>query len=188
MPLVQGAIDGVKMQAVSELREAGEGENRSHYGGDSIEDAALYAGRLASRGAEAFVRARMEELAVKRKEAEAPPLYDLPFDLTASQEPPVSPVSAASMDSMLPELPPDAQEGAVIPASTQNLTQPSAPLELPAPELSAEPAVKPKRRRTHSEPECLPAEKKEDSWTPAYRDAPAELHTGTASNEIADKT
>ena len=101
MPLVQGAIDGVKMQAVSELREAGEGENRSHYGGDSIEDAALYAGRLASRGAEAFVRARMEELAVKRKEAAAPPLYDLPFDLTASQEPPVSPVSAASMDSIL---------------------------------------------------------------------------------------
>ena len=76
--LVQSAADSGKQRLLDQFRDTSEGERRSEYGGDQIEDTALYAGRLASRGAEAFVRSRMAELMTARREAAEPPLYDLP--------------------------------------------------------------------------------------------------------------
>ncbi|MBQ9349248.1 MAG: hypothetical protein IJT94_18240, partial [Oscillibacter sp.] len=134
----------------------------------------------------------MAELMTARREAAEPSLYDLPFDLTAV--PPEQPAAAAlptSETPVLPELPPAAPEGVIAPAETPVLAEPSAPLELPAPatpEPSAEPVEKAARRRHRSEPEVLPAEKKEDAWTPAYRGTPAEQRHGTASKTTADRT
>lgn len=127
-----------------------------------------------------------------RREAAEPPLYDLPFDLTAS--PPEQPVPAAmptSENPVLPELPPVPPEEVLVPPEMPVPTEESAPLELPAPttpEPSAEPVEKPTRKRHHSEPEILPAEKNEDSWTPAYRDAPAEQRHRATSKKATDRT
>ena len=192
--------DSGKQRLLEQFREASEGEQRKGYGGDQIEDAALYTGRLASRGAEAFVRSRMEQLMTARREAGEPPLYDLPFDLTATTEPSVSaelpPTAPAELpppeSPALPELPPAVQEGAMVSAETTALAEPSAPLELPAPEPAAEPASmepveKPARRRPRPEPEIPLAETKEDAWTPAYRDAPETRPHDTASKTTTDK-
>ena len=147
---------------------------------------------MASRGAEAFVRSRMAELMTARREAVEPPLYDLPFDLTtAPTEQPVPAAMPTPENPVLPELPPAAPEGVTASAETPVLAEPSAPLELPAPatpEPSVEPVEKSARRRHHSEPETLPAEKNEDAWTPAYRDTPTEQRHGATSKKTANRT
>ena len=114
-PLVQGAADSVKMRVLTDLRDSGEGERRSDYGGDQIEDAALYAGQTAARGAETFIRSRIAGLALKRPEAGEPPLYDLPFDLRVSPEPPVPAELPSSAVPPVAELPPATPKAAVLP-------------------------------------------------------------------------
>ena len=128
-----------------------------------------------TRGAEAFVRSRMAELASMRKEATEPPLYDLPFDLTAQTEPTAPAELSPPVSPTIPELPPSTPEVAMVPAETPAVAEPTAPLELPTPESAAEKTVK---RRKNAAPESFAvedsAEKKGESWTPAYRDAPTE--------------
>ena len=203
-PLVQGAADSVKMRVLTDLRDSGEGERRSDYGGDQIEDAALYAGQTAARGAETFIRSRIAGLALKRPEAGEPPLYDLPFDLRVSPEPPVPAELPSSAVPPVAELPPAAPEAAVLPedrpllpAEGPVMAGASTPAELPAAEkaepvrevpTSETPTEAAGRQRKHAEAETLPAEVKEESWTPAYRDTPESQPRHSLSGKSVEKT
>ena len=181
--LVQGAADSVKMRTVMQLREVNEGEARSDYGEDQIENAVLYTGRLSTRGAEAFVRSHMEKLAEKRREASVPPLYDLPFDLTGEQETPSSP--GTSNTPAIPELPPANSDNI---ATVSAVDRTTAPLELPEPEKPAELPEKRSRHRSHSEPEPVSFEKQEEAWTPAFRDGQSNRNPIPASEKTTEPT
>ena len=183
-PLVQGAADSGKQRLVEQFRDASAGEQRSNYGGDQIEDTALYTERTAARGAEAFVRSRMADLVAARRGAAEPPLYDLPFDLTDPPKPGASAEPVPTTAASPPELPPSSPGEAVTPGEITFPTEipqspdgpisldspihpelsafptPSQPLELPAPETPVEPSTPMELPApTATEPPTEPAEK-----------------------------
>ena len=82
--LALGAIQDGTQRIMSQLRNAGEREERSDYGGERIESAAADGARLAARSVEAFLKS--SAAALNRNKGEEAPPDDLPFDETAPQE------------------------------------------------------------------------------------------------------
>ena len=82
--LAVGAIQDGTQRIMSQLRDAGQRDERSDYGGERIESAATDGARLAARSVEAFLKSGAAALSYKR-EPEPPP-DDLPFDESPPQE------------------------------------------------------------------------------------------------------
>ena len=118
-----GAIQDGTQRLASQLRDAGQREERSDYGGQRIESAATDGARLAVRSVEAFLKSGAA--ALSRNKGEEPPPDDLPFDETAPQE------TAPGTDAA-----PVAEE---LPATEYPLLESNAPAEpLPLPASGAE--------------------------------------------------
>ena len=196
--LAVGAIQDGTQRIMSQLRDAGEREERSDYGGERIGSAAADGTRLAARSVEAFLKSGAA--ALSRSKGEEPPPDDLPFDETAPQE--TAPgTEAASVAEELPatEYPP-LPEHAENPAFPEHPVSPEAagtepafvseqppsagqpplpehsdfpetvtPTETPVAEESQ--AESRSRRRSRRDEEPVQTEQSEESWRPAYQDA-----------------
>ena len=196
--LALGAIQDGTQRLASQLRDAGEREERSDYGGERIESAATNGARLAARSVEAFLKSGAVALSHKR-EPEPPP-DDLPFDETAPQETALGTDAASVTEELpsaehptlpehaesptLPEHPVSPEAAGTEPAlvSEQPLSAGQAPLpehsdfpetvtptETPVAEESQ--AESRSRRRSRREEEPVQTEQSEESWRPAYQDA-----------------
>ena len=82
--LALGAIQDGTQRLASQLRDAGQREERSDYGGERIEAAGADGTRLAARSVEAFLKSGAA--ALNRNRGEEPPPDDLPFNESAPQE------------------------------------------------------------------------------------------------------
>ena len=196
--LALGAIQNGTQRLASQLRNAGEREERSDYGGERIGSAAADGTRLAARSVEAFLKSGAA--ALSRSKGEEPPPDDLPFDETAPQE--TAPgTEAASVAEELPatEYPP-LPEHAENPAFPEHPVSPEAagtepafvseqppsagqpplpehsdfpetvtPTETPVAEESQ--AESRSKRRSRRDEEPVQTEQSEESWRPAYQDA-----------------
>ena len=153
----------------AQAQNIGQRDEERDYAAEKIENAAADAGRLAVAGVEAYLKSRAGVLVHWRgfePEFVPLPLADPPEDI-----PPLE---------LLP------QEATVQPGILELPSQVPAEAEYVAGNASAEPAERSgKRRSTRVETETVP-EKKEESWTPAYRDISAEQKQFPAK-EAAEK-
>ena len=117
--LAVGAIQDGTQRLASQLRNAGEREERSDYGGERIEAAAADGARLAARSVEAFLKSGAG--ALKRNRGEEPPPDDSPLDELSPQE--MTPETDAA--SVAEELPP--AEHPTFPEHAENSALPEHP-------------------------------------------------------------
>ena len=197
--LALGAIQDGTQRLASQLRDTGEREEQSDYGGERIESAATDGARLAARSVEAFLKSGAAALS-RNKGAEPPP-DDLPFDETAPQETapgteaapvteelpvteypslpehaenpalpehPVSPEAAGTESAFVSEQPPSAGQPPL--PEHSDFPETVTPTETPVAEESQ--AESRSRRRSRREEEPVQTEQSEESWRPAYQDAP----------------
>ena len=196
--LAVGAIQDGTQRIMSQLRDAGQREERSDYGGERIEAAVADGTRLAARSVEAFLKSGAA--ALSRNKGEEPPPDDSPLDESSPQE--MTPeTDAASVAEELPatEYPPllEHAENSLLPEHTVSPETPqtesvltSEPLPQterpPLPEHSdfpetvtptetpvAEKSQAESRSKRHSQrkEEPVQTEQSEESWRPAYQDA-----------------
>ena len=196
--LAVGAIQDGTQRIMSQLRDAGQREERSDYGGERIESAATDGARLAARSVEAFLKSGAA--ALSRSKGEEPPPDDLPFDETAPQETaPGTEAASVAEELPAPEYPP-LPEHAENPAFPEHPVSPEAagtepafvsaqppsagqpplpehsdfpetvtPTETPVAEESQ--AESRSKRRSRRDEEPVQTEQSEESWRPAYQDA-----------------
>ena len=194
--LAVGAIQDGTQRIMSQLRDAGQREERSDYGGERIEAAVADGARLAARSVEAFLKSGAA--ALNRNRGEEPPPDDLPFNEAAPQETeavsvveelpsPERPALPEHAESpalpeypMSPETPglesPPVAEGIPVteraalpehPASPETVAQTETPV---TEEPSAEPEERASKRRSRREEESASMERTEEEWRPAYKD------------------
>ena len=187
--LALGALQDGTQRLASQLRDAGQREERSDYGGERIEAAATDGARLAARSVEAFLKSGAA--ALSRNKGEEPPPDDLPFDETALRE--TAPgTDAAPVAEELPatEYPP-LPEHAENPTLPEHSISPETPGLEPSPIAEGLPATetqasfpetdapvpeesqteRPSKRRSRRDEEPVQTEQSEESWRPAYQDA-----------------
>ena len=194
--LALGAIQDGTQRLASQLRDAGQREERSDYGGERIEAAVADGTRLAARSVEAFLKSGAAALS-RSKGQELPP-DDLPLDESGPQETdaasvaeehPALPEHAESLAlperPMSPETPglespPVAEwlpatervaltEHSVSPETQAAFPETVAQTDAPIPEESQ--AERPSKRRSRHEEESASTERTEEEWRPAYKDA-----------------
>ena len=124
-----GALQDGTQKIASRLRDAGQRDERSDYGGKRIESAAADGARLAVRSAEAFLKSGAA--ALSRNKGEEPPPDDLHFDESAPQET-ASGTEAAPVAEELP-----ATEYPPLPEHAENPALPEYSEPEPTPELSS---------------------------------------------------
>ena len=194
--LAVGALQDGTQRIASQLRDAGQREERSDYGGERIESAAADGARLAARSVEAFLKSGAA--ALSRNKGQEPPPDDLPFNEVAPQETEATPVAEESPATEYPTLPEHAESPALPehpmspemsgleappvaeglpakeraalpehPASPETVTQTDAPF---TEEPSAEPEERASKRRPRHEEESASTERTEEEWRPAYKD------------------
>ena len=185
--LAVGALQDGTQRIASRLRDAGQREERSDYGGERIEAAAVDGARLAARSVEAFLKSGAA--ALSRNKGEEPP-DDLPSDAPPEESPSRETVSeAAPVQDELPTAePPALPECAESPAlpehpapetaaglpSADKTALPEHPAVPEAPTQAEEPPAESEerdsKRRSRREEESGSTERTEEEWRPAYKD------------------
>ena len=194
--LAVSAFQDGTQRIASHLRDAGQREERSDYGGERIESAAADGARLAARSVEAFLKSGAA--ALSRNKGQKPPPDDLPFKEAAPQETeavsvveelpsPERPALPEHAESpalpecpMSPETPgleapsvaeglPSAERAALPehPASPETVAQTETPV---TEEPSEEPEERASKRRSRREEESASTGRTEEEWRPAYKD------------------
>ena len=196
--LAVGAIQDGTQRIMSQLRDAGQREERSDYGGERIEAAVADGTRLAARSVEAFLKSGAA--ALNRNKAEERPPDDYPLDESSPQEVTPETDAASSAEEIPPAEHPTLPEHAENPALPEHPASPETPgLESPPvaeglpsaeraalPEHSVSPETvaqtdapvpeesqteRPSKRRSRRDEEPVQTEQSEESWRPAYQDA-----------------